>query len=138
MAKNLYPTMDTAGFLSDDREIAVRILNDYVGTYYSQSVLFLQHLKSLDYTVKTHGHNHNQMATIIQMDLDTMYQAYLDDVTVEVNHNPYIDPATGVDTGQLEVKIGVWFNYLGSEISLTQAVLINQDIIERIWEVVLR
>lgn len=138
MAKNVYPTMDTNGFLTDDQEIAVRILNDYVGTHYSQSVLFLQQLKSLDYTVKTHSHNYNQLVTMIQMDLDKMYSSYLDNVTVEVSHNPFIDTSTGKDTGQLEIKIGVWFNYKGNVAALTQAVLVNQDIIERIWDVVIR
>lgn len=138
MAKNVYPTADTDGFLTDDLEIAARILNDYNGTQYSQSVLWYGHLKSLDYSIKSYGHSEDELRYAIASDLATSYDPYLENVTIDVAVGTYICPNTGEETGKTEIKMGVWFDYKGEQVSLTQAVLTNRDVIERIWEIVRR
>lgn len=84
MPSNIYPTMDSVGFLTNPRSKAERILTDYLGSNFSQSNVFLGKVKSLIYAIKNNTNNMPGTAKQIQDDLTVLYNAYLDSVTVDV------------------------------------------------------
>ena len=88
---NIYYALDTVGYVKEPAAIAERILADYLGTNFSQSIIFFGRLKSLQHTIQVNAGNMNATATAIQSDLNTLLSADLDSVTVNVVSTPIIN-----------------------------------------------
>jgi hypothetical protein len=108
MPANTYPTLDSVGFITNPRSKAERILTDYLGSNYSQSNIFLGRVKSLIYAIKNNTNNIVRTSNQVQDDLSTLFNAYLDSVTVEVQMEP-ITNANGQATARYDLQIKVQF-----------------------------
>ena len=108
MASNTYPTLDSVGFLDNPRSKAERILTDYLGSNYSQSNVFLGRVKSLIYAIKNNTNDIVKTSNQIQDDLTTLYNAYLDNVTINVNMAP-VTNELGQDTARYDLQLGIQF-----------------------------
>lgn len=136
MAKNVYQSMSTDGFIEDHLLIATRLLGDYLGTDHSQTSRFRNYIKSLHYTVQQNPNDMAGLCSAITNDLVALYGVYLDGVIVDVT-------ATGQDgipdNPLQEISISVDFtDNSGKTVNLTRALLKNESTISPIGELVIR
>ncbi len=108
MAANTYPTLDTVGFITNPRSKAERILADYLGSNYSQSNVFLGRVKSLTYAIKNNTNDIVKTAQQVNDDLSTLFNAYLDNVTVDVQPQP-IKNSLQQDTSRYDLQIKIQY-----------------------------
>jgi hypothetical protein len=114
-----YTSLDSAGYISSPTAIADRLLADYIASNYSQSNIFFGQIKSLAYTVRSNPNNTFNLCRQITNDLETVYNAYLDNVSVDVT-------AEQIDnTSVLEVTIVV--QYLSNGLITTLAKSLQTD-----------
>lgn len=106
---NVYCALDTVNFVSEPAVIAERVLADYLGTNFSQSIIFLGKLKSLQYSIQSNTGNMINTATAIESDLQTLFGAYLDSVTVRVTAEPILT-ADKLPTDRYEMFIDVTYS----------------------------
>lgn len=109
MANNVYPTMDSVGFITDARTKAERILADYLGTNFSQSNIFQGRLKSLVYAVKNNTNDMSGLGVQVTRDLEDLFNAYLDGVTVDVQAVPTKFDNGSVNDGVYDLQLSVQF-----------------------------
>lgn len=106
---NIYYALDTVGYVKEPAAIAERILADYLGTNFSQSIIFFGKLKSLQHAIQVNAGNMSATADAIQNDLNTLLSAYLDSVTVNVVATPILN-TFGQETAQYEMLIEATFS----------------------------
>lgn len=109
MATNVYPTMDSVGFITDARTKAERLLADYLGTNFSQSNIFHGRLKSLVYAVKNNTNDMSGLGVQVTRDLEDLFNAYLDGVTVDVQAVPMKFDNGTINDGVYELQLSVQF-----------------------------
>lgn len=132
MPANTYPTMDSVGFISNPKSKAERILTDYIGSNYSQSNIFLGRIKSLIYAIKNNTNDMPKTAMQIQDDLTTLYNAYLESVTVNVTIVPTNQMDGSENTAVYELLISVQFLSNGIIESLGKSIQLDNTGFTRI------
>lgn len=132
MPANTYPTMDSVGFITNPKAKAERILTDYIGSNYSQSNIFLGRVKSLIFAIKNNTNDMPKTAMQIQDDLTTLYNAYLDSVTVDVSIVP-VSHSDGSDNSAVyDLQISVQFLANGVIESLGKSIQMDNTGFKRI------
>lgn len=138
MPSNVYPTMDSVGFLTNPRSKAERILTDYLGSNYSQSNIFLGKVKSLIYAIKNNTNNMPATAAQVRNDLTELYNAYLDNVTVEVDIVPLTLSNGSSESSRYDLQIAIQYlsngvlESLGKTIQMDNTGLLRIVTLERL------
>lgn len=134
MPKNVYPSMDTAGFINDDKQIATRLINDWYGTNHSQTIIFTSTIKSAAHLAKEWGHDPGNFVMFAKEELRGLFDAYLYGVNVNVDYR-YFDEN---DDSRYEVLINISFHVNGVVTTLSTALIANRDVLERLMELTWR
>lgn len=106
---NTYFALDTVGYVNEPAVIAERVLADYLSTNYSQSTIFFGRLRSLQRTIQVNSGNMASISAGIQNDLEALFGAYLDNVSVTVTTAP-IKNQYNQETDRHEVFIEAVFS----------------------------
>lgn len=80
------PTLSTQGWITGIHEKVDRIFAWYLTSQYHQTLYHLNHVRSLQYTVKNHFSDPGFLANQIQTDLETLLSSYIDHVIVKVTY----------------------------------------------------
>lgn len=127
-----YAALDTVGFIKEPAAIADRLMADYIATNFSQSIIFFDKLKSLQYTVKSHTDNMSAAAAKIESDLAELFSSYLDNVTCNVIAREIINPTNGMPTDKYEVLIDIGFSDGKGIVKLANTIQQTNDGFKRI------
>lgn len=135
MPSNVYPTMDSTGFISSARSKAERILADYLGTNFSQSNIFHGRLKSLVYAVKNNTNDMSGLGVQVTHDLEELYNAYLEGVSVEVQAVPVKFDNGAVNDGVYDLQIHVQYMVGGVLEELAKSIQVENTGLARLVDI---
>lgn len=135
MASNVYPTMDSAGFITGSRSKAERILADYLSTNFSQSNIFYGRLKSLVYAVKNNTNDMSGLGVQVTRDLEELFNAYLDGVSVDVQAVPTKTEVGTTNDGVYDLQISVQFMVGGVLEELAKSIQIESTGLSRLVDI---
>lgn len=86
-----YPSLSTTGWIRSMNEKVDQIFADYMVNQHNQTVLFLNNVKSLPYTVKQYYSQPHRLADKIREDLEHILSPHFDFVHVEVEYEKHWD-----------------------------------------------
>ena len=135
MAENVYTTLDTVGFLTTPESKAERILGDYIGTNFSQSVVFFGSLKSMIYAVKNNTNDMAGLSSQVSSDLTELFGKYLSGVVVEVHAVPTVDPNGGVNDAVYELQMDVQFSSGSNVVHLAKSIMVDNKGLGRLMTI---
>ena len=135
MAENVYPTLDSVGFLTTPESKAERILSDYIGTNFSQSNVFYGSLKSMIYAVKNNTNDMAGLANQVTNDLTELYGKYLSGVVVEVQTVPTVDPDGNVNDAVYELQMDVQFLSGSNVVQLAKSIMVDNKGLGRLMTI---
>ena len=135
MAENVYPTLDSVGFLTTPESKAERILSDYIGTNFSQSNVFYGSLKSMIYAVKNNTNDMAGLANQVTNDLTELYGKYLSGVVVEVQAVPTVSPDGSVNDAVYELKMDVQFLSGSNVVQLAKSIMVDNKGLGRLMTI---
>lgn len=135
MPANVYPTMDSTGFLRDPRAKAERILVDYLSTNYSQSNIFFGRLKSLIAAVQNNPNNMPNLANQVNNDLSTLFSAYLENVLVEVTPVEFEKSDGTVNDALYDLQIRVQYSVGNQLEELAKSILVENTGLARLVDI---
>jgi hypothetical protein len=135
MAENVYPTLDSVGFLTTPESKAERALSDYIGTNFSQSNVFYGSLKSMIYAVKNNTNDMAGLANQVTNDLTELYGKYLSGVVVEVQAVPTVDPDGNVNDAVYELQMDVQFLSGSIVVQLAKSIMVDNKGLGRLMTI---
>lgn len=135
MAENVYPTLDSVGFLTTPESKAERILSDYIGTNFSQSNVFYGSLKSMIYAVKNNTNDMAGLANQVTNDLTELYGKYLSGVVVEVQAVPTVSPDGSVNDAVYELQMDVQFLSGSNVVQLAKSIMVDNKGLGRLMTI---
>ena len=135
MAENVYPTLDSVGFLTTPESKAERILSDYIGTNFSQSNVFYGSLKSMIYAVKNNTNDMAGLANQVTNDLTELYGKYLSGVVVEVQAVPTVSPDSSVNDAVYELQMDVQFLSGSNVVQLAKSIMVDNKGLGRLMTI---
>lgn len=127
MIRNVYPTVDSAGWLSSPNAIAECILSDYAGTNYSQSAVHYGTLRSLSKAVQNNPNDMDGVAIQVRTDLEQMFNNFLFGVEVQTRAIPQVDGRGEESGSRYELQMGVWYDTSNGRDSLMRAISITDN-----------
>lgn len=135
MAENVYPTLDSVGFLTTPESKAERILSDYIGTNFSQSNVFYGSLKSMIYAVKNNTNDMAGLANQVTNDLTELYGKYLSGVVVEAQAVPTVSPDGSVNDAVYELQMDVQFLSGSNVVQLAKSIMVDNKGLGRLMTI---
>ena len=135
MAENVYPTLDSVGFLTTPESKAERVLSDYIGTNFSQSNVFYGSLKSMIYAVKNNTNDMAGLANQVTNDLTELYGKYLSGVVVEVQAVPTVSPDGSVNDAVYELQMDVQFLSGSNVVQLAKSIMVHNKGLGRLMTI---
>lgn len=135
MAENVYPTLDSVGFLTTPESKAERVLSDYIGTNFSQSNVFYGRLKSMIYAVKNNTNDMASLANQVTNDLTELYGKYLSGVVVEVQAVPTVSPDGSVNDAVYELQMDVQFLSGSNVVQLAKSIMVDNKGLGRLMTI---
>ena len=135
MAENVYPSLDSVGFLTTPESKAERILSDYIGTNFSQSNVFYGSLKSMIYAVKNNTNDMAGLANQVTNDLTELYGKYLSGVVVEVQAVPTVSPDGSVNDAVYELQMDVQFLSGSNVVQLAKSIMVDNKGLGRLMTI---
>ena len=135
MAENVYPTLDSVGFLTTPESKAERILSDYIGTNFSQSNVFYGSLKSMIYAVKNNTNDMAGLANQVTNDLTELYGKYLSGVVVEVQAVPTVSSDGSVNDAVYELQMDVQFLSGSNVVQLAKSIMVDNKGLGRLMTI---
>ena len=135
MAENVYPTLDSVGFLTTPESKAERILSDYIGTNFSQSNVFYGRLKSMIYAVKNNTNDMASLANQVTNDLTELYGKYLSGVVVEVQAVPTVSSDGSVNDAVYELQMDVQFLSGSNVVQLAKSIMVDNKGLGRLMTI---
>ena len=135
MAENVYPTLDSVGFLTTPESKAERVLSDYIGTNFSQSNVFYGSLKSMIYAVKNNTNDMAGLANQVTNDLTELYGKYLSGVVVEVQAVPTVSPDSSVNDAVYELQMDVQFLSGSNVVQLAKSIMVDNKGLGRLMTI---
>lgn len=135
MAENVYPTLDSVGFLTTPESKAERILSDYIGTNFSQSNVFYGSLKSMIYAVKNNTNDMAGLANQVTNDLTELYGKYLSGVVVEVQAVPTVSTDGSVNDAVYELQMDVQFLSGSNVVQLAKSIMVDNKGLGRLMTI---
>lgn len=135
MAENVYPTLDSVGFLTTPESKAERVLSDYIGTNFSQSNVFYGSLKSMIYAVKNNTNDMAGLANQVTNDLTELYGKYLSGVVVEVQAVPTVSTDGSVNDAVYELQMDVQFLSGSNVVQLAKSIMIDNKGLGRLMTI---
>lgn len=78
-----YPSLSSAGFISETYKKADRIMSTFFTSEFSQSNFYRGKISSLQYLVKSHGKEPNVLALKVQEMLTALFNRYFNDTLRE-------------------------------------------------------
>ncbi len=135
MAENVYPTLDSVGFLTTPESKAERVLSDYIGTNFSQSNVFYGSLKSMIYAVKNNTNDMAGLANQVTNDLTELYGKYLSGVVVEVQAVPTVSPDGSVNDAVYELQMDVQFLSGSNVVQLAKSIMVDNKGLGRLMTI---
>ena len=135
MAENVYPTLDSVGFLTTPESKAERVLSDYIGTNFSQSNVFYGSLKSMIYAVKNNTNDMAGLANQVTNDLTELYGKYLSGVVVEVQAVPTVSSDGSVNDAVYELQMDVQFLSGSNVVQLAKSIMVDNKGLGRLMTI---
>ena len=135
MAENVYPTLDSVGFLTTPESKAERVLSDYIGTNFSQSNVFYGSLKSMIYAVKNNTNDMAGLANQVTNDLTELYGKYLSGVVVEVQAVPTVSPDGSVNDAVYELQMDAQFLSGSNVVQLAKSIMVDNKGLGRLMTI---
>ena len=135
MAENVYPTLDSVGFLTTPESKAERILSDYIGTNFSQSNVFYGSLKSMIYAIKNNTNDMAGLANQVTNDLTELYGKYLSGVVVEAQAVPTVSPDGSVNDAVYELQMDVQFLSGSNVVQLAKSIMVDNKGLGRLMTI---
>lgn len=91
MPSNPYPTADSQGYIYDSNQKIEIIFADYIASKYSQSTMFYGQINSIAYDEYSGEYDPLISAEVIKKSLESLYNAYFDQVTIQTTDDGYTD-----------------------------------------------
>ena len=135
MAENVYPTLDSVGFLTTPESKAERVLSDYIGTNFSQSNVFYGKLKSMISAVKNNTNDMTSLANQVTNDLTELYGKYLSGVVVEVQAVPTVSSDGSVNDAVYELQMDVQFLSGSNVVQLAKSIMVDNKGLGRLMTI---
>lgn len=135
MAENVYPSLDSVGFLTTPESKAERILGDYIGTNFSQSVVFYGGLRSLIYAVKNNTNDMAGLSSQVTNDLTELFGKYLSGVVVEVQAVPTTSHNGSVNDAVYELQMDVQFLSGSNVVQLAKSIMVDNKGLSRLMTI---
>lgn len=106
-------TLSTDGYVKDPARISAKLLSYFFKSDKSQSVNYRNSISSLPYIISKNPNNIQAIKDDIENGLTKMFSAHFDQVSVLPSHNMIVDPATGKETGRVNINVAISFMHNG-------------------------